>query len=171
MVPPPLETELPHGGVQAILVVALRDQLHQALAGWCDPVSPFIANTQTILRTALYEVPSLPAWSRGRAILIGDAAHAMSPAGGQGASLALEDAMVLGHLFADPAKSLDDVFAELELRRRRRTESISSVARSNDERSLKQLGGFGCWMRDRMFPLLAPLIARGLDKQYSAALI
>jgi 2-polyprenyl-6-methoxyphenol hydroxylase-like FAD-dependent oxidoreductase len=39
--------------------------------------------------------PPLPAWHEDRVVLIGDAAHAMSPSGGQGASLALEDAMHL----------------------------------------------------------------------------
>lgn len=167
----PQEAELARDEVQAMPVAMLRERLEQAFAGWCDPVGPFLASSPAILRTALYDVPSLPAWSRGRAVLIGDAAHAMSPAGGQGASLALEDAMLLGHLLTDSHRPLDDAFAEFEQRRRKRVESISAVARSNDERSLKQLGTFGCWMRDHLFPVLAPLIARGLEKQYSAAVV
>ena len=79
--------------------------------------------------------------------------------------------MLLGHLFAATARPLGDVFAEFERRRRKRVESIAAVARSNDERSLKQLGTVGCWMRDRAFPLFAPLLRRGLEKQYGAALI
>jgi 2-polyprenyl-6-methoxyphenol hydroxylase-like FAD-dependent oxidoreductase len=167
----PQEEELSRRALQAIPTDVMRERLQQSFAGWCDPVGPLLASTTTILRTALYEVPSLPSWSRGRAILIGDAAHAMSPAAGQGASLALEDAMLLGHLFAGAPAPVEDVFADFERRRRKRVESISAVAHDNDERSLQQLGAFGCWMRDRTFPLLAPLIARGLEKQYSAALI
>jgi salicylate hydroxylase len=34
----------------------------------------------------------LPNWNRGRAIVIGDAAHAMTPLQGQGANMAVEDA-------------------------------------------------------------------------------
>lgn len=34
----------------------------------------------------------LPNWHRGRAIVIGDAAHAMTPMQGQGANMAMEDA-------------------------------------------------------------------------------
>ncbi len=167
----PQEAELARDDVPAKPVALLRERLEQAFAGWCDPVGRFLASSPAILRTARYDVPSLPAWSSGRAVLIGDAAHAMSPAGGQGASLALEDAMLLGHLVTDAHEPIGDVFTEFERRRRKRVESISAVARSNDERSLKQLGSFGCWMRDRLFPVLAPLIASGLEKQYAAAVV
>jgi hypothetical protein len=95
----------------------------------------------------------------------------MSPAAGQGASLALEDAMLLGHLLSREAATAGDAFAELERRRRKRVESIASTARDNDERSLKSLGSFACWMRDRLFPLFAPLVARALDKQYAVQVV
>ena len=36
-----------------------------------------------------------PTWGRGRVILLGDAAHAMTPNQGQGAAMAIEDAFVL----------------------------------------------------------------------------
>jgi 2-polyprenyl-6-methoxyphenol hydroxylase-like FAD-dependent oxidoreductase len=38
----------------------------------------------------------------GRVALVGDAAHAMEPNLGQGACLAIEDAVVLGHVLAGP---------------------------------------------------------------------
>ncbi|KIY00738.1 uncharacterized protein Z520_03403 [Fonsecaea multimorphosa CBS 102226] len=43
-----------------------------------------------------WTTPELPCWSlRGRAVLVGDAAHALQPSSGQGASQALEDAEAL----------------------------------------------------------------------------
>ena len=41
-------------------------------------------------------------------------------------------------------------------------------AAENDRRQLKQLGTFGQWMRDRLFPLFVPFIARELERQYDA---
>ena len=49
---------------------------------------------------ALVELPRLPRWSRGRVMLLGDAAHAPLPHQGQGAGLAIEDAYALGALLA-----------------------------------------------------------------------
>ena len=40
----------------------------------------------------LQDLEPLPTWTRGRAILIGDAAHAMTPMQGQGANMSIEDA-------------------------------------------------------------------------------
>nr|WP_308129383.1 FAD-dependent monooxygenase [Actinoplanes polyasparticus] len=48
-----------------------------------------------------YDVPALPSWHRGRMIVIGDAVHASAPSIGQGAAMAIEDAMVLAQSLRD----------------------------------------------------------------------
>ncbi|HRB14102.1 MAG TPA: FAD-dependent monooxygenase, partial [Vicinamibacteria bacterium] len=63
------------------------------------------APIRTILQAArhalgawpLYDMPALDTWHTDRVCLIGDAAHAVSPSTGQGASLAIEDAAALAH--------------------------------------------------------------------------
>lgn len=49
----------------------------------------------------LRDLDPLPTWTRGRVLLIGDAAHAMLPTMGQGASQSVEDAEALQSFFAD----------------------------------------------------------------------
>jgi salicylate hydroxylase len=49
----------------------------------------------------LCDLSPLGTWTQGRVILIGDAAHAMLPTQGQGASQAIEDAEALGAFFAN----------------------------------------------------------------------
>ena len=121
-----------------------------------------------IMRAAIYDVPSLPRWHVGRVMLLGDAAHAMSPAGGQGASLVLEDAMLVSQFLADGSGPVTDAFAEAESVQRVRAERMVKQAAENDRRQVKELGPFGQWMRDRMFPLFAPVIACELRRQYTA---
>ncbi|KAH8845378.1 hypothetical protein MCOR27_002435 [Pyricularia oryzae] len=61
----------------------------------------------------LRDIDPLDAWSKGRAILIGDAAHAMLPTQGQGASQAVEDAEALQAYLADlPARPTGDQVCE-----------------------------------------------------------
>ena len=127
-----------------------------------------VLRTTQVMRTAIYDVPPLPAWHVGRVMLLGDAAHAMSPAGGQGASLALEDALLVARGLAQRSRRVSDVFTEVESLLRLRAERIVRQAAQNDLRQLKRLGPVGQWMRDRIFPLFLPVIARELQREYGA---
>jgi 2-polyprenyl-6-methoxyphenol hydroxylase-like FAD-dependent oxidoreductase len=109
-------------------------------------------------------VATLPTWSRKRTILIGDAAHATSPHAGQGASLALEDAMRLSRLLAAGGE-LCQAFAAFERERRPRAERVVALARRNGNQK-RQFSRTGAWIRDQMLKLLIPLSARGQDWIY-----
>jgi len=163
----PQERELTREALQAVSDEAMRTRVMDAFRGWSGPIEALVSTTSSIMRTAVYDVPSIPTWCAGRVMLLGDAAHAMSPAGGQGASLALEDAMMVGRRLAE-GRPFGDVFVEVEARLRTRAERMVRQAAENDERQLKSLGAFGQWMRDRLFPLFVPLIGRELERQYSA---
>ena len=53
------------------------------------------AGTLDLSADAAIDLPHLPHWHTGPFIVIGDAAHATAPASGQGASLAIEDGVLL----------------------------------------------------------------------------
>jgi 2-polyprenyl-6-methoxyphenol hydroxylase-like FAD-dependent oxidoreductase len=52
-----------------------------------------------LIHNDLEELRPVP-WSRGRVLLIGDAAHAMTPNLGQGAALSIEDAHMLARIWS-----------------------------------------------------------------------
>lgn len=56
----------------------------------------------------LHDQDPIPTYARGRTVLIGDAAHAMTPHQGQGATQAVEDAEGF-RLFIRPGITRDDV--------------------------------------------------------------
>lgn len=67
-------------------------------------------------------------WHRGRVGLIGDAAHALTPNMGQGAAMALEDAMVLVELLRAGAP-LPDLLGSLHARRASRVRWVQDQSR------------------------------------------
>ncbi|KAF2002646.1 putative salicylate hydroxylase [Amniculicola lignicola CBS 123094] len=73
----------------------------------------------------LQDLEPLPTWTRGRSILIGDAAHAMTPLQGQGANMSIEDAEALGLLA--PGTRREDVPAILRVVEDVRRERVSKV--------------------------------------------
>lgn len=79
-----------------------------------------------LLGTNARDLPGVETWRTGRMLVIGDAAHAASPATGQGASMALEDAVVLAKAMRDTANPLE-VYERL--RRPRVEHNIASSAR------------------------------------------
>ncbi|MEV7690821.1 FAD-dependent oxidoreductase [Streptomyces bungoensis] len=80
-----------------------------------------------VMVTNATELPLGTPWHTGRVLLIGDAAHAASPATGQGASMALEDAVVLAKALRD-SPDQRTAFARYEHHRRPRVEHNITVS-------------------------------------------
>jgi FAD-dependent urate hydroxylase len=101
-----------------------------------------------------YDFPKVPTWHRDRMIIIGDAAHATSPASGQGASMAIEDAVVLAKSLR-AAGDIPTAFATYEQVRRERVERV--VAQGKRNGSQKAPGPVGRVFRDHV---ILPLVFR-----------
>ena len=89
-----------------------------------------------------YDLGHVPVWHRGRLLVIGDAAHAPSPSSGQGASMALEDAVELARCLRD-LPSVEEAFAAYDAVRRTRVEKV--VAAGARSSSSKTPGPVGRW--------------------------
>jgi 2-polyprenyl-6-methoxyphenol hydroxylase-like FAD-dependent oxidoreductase len=137
----------------------------QIAAGWHDPIPQLLDAAEDIVVTSTLDVATLPTWWRKRTLLIGDAAHATSPHAGQGASLALEDAMRLGRLM-QKGHEPGATFEAFEAERRPRVERVVALARRNGN-SKRQFSPTGAWIRDRMLKLLLPIAAKGMDWMYA----
>ena len=99
-----------------------------------------------------YDLGHVPIWHRGRLVLVGDAAHAPSFSLGQGASMALEDAVDLARCLRDVPGGLGEVFATYEGLRRARVERI--VAAGARSSSSKVPGRVGRAFRDTMLRMV-----------------
>ncbi|MEU9487585.1 FAD-dependent oxidoreductase [Streptomyces decoyicus] len=99
-----------------------REQLVELLRHDATPAAGIVAaSTDGIMATNATEIPLGTPWRSGRTLIIGDAAHAASPATGQGASMALEDAVILAKSLRD-TPDLDSALSLYEACRRPRVE-------------------------------------------------
>ena len=140
---------------------ALRDQLARYHAKWHEPIPQLIEALQEIIVTSSTDLATLPNWSRGRTILIGDAPHATSPHAGQGASIALEDALRLVTLLSSEEQT-EIAFQKFEAERRPRVEKIVALARRNGNNK-REFSRTGAWIRNQMIKFILPLSARSQD--------
>jgi 2-polyprenyl-6-methoxyphenol hydroxylase-like FAD-dependent oxidoreductase len=121
------------------------------------PAAQLIAfGTLELVADNTYDLPSVPVWHRGAAVIIGDAAHAPSPSAGQGASLAIEDAIALAKCLRGAA-SVPSALAAFEQARRERVERV--VAHGARMSSNKTPGPIGRVIRDLALPLILRLAA------------
>lgn len=149
---PPSRTELTRAELGGLGVEGWKRQLKDLLAGDAGPAIEIIdATTEWALGTNQHDMPQVAKWSRDSMIVIGDAAHAASPTSGQGASLAMEDAVVLARCLRD-LPDTRSAFATYEQLRRPRVERIVAwAARIN---SNKAPGPMGRAVRDLVLPVL-----------------
>ena len=87
----PQSAPLSRAEIQQADSSALKRELLERFGEYFAPVPELIAGSESIMQLNIFDIQRLPSWHAGRVLVIGDAAHAVSPNAGQGASLALED--------------------------------------------------------------------------------
>lgn len=99
-------------------------------AGWHDDVQTFIDALHAPFKWALLLREPMSTWTRGRATLLGDAAHPTLPFLASGAAMAIEDGYVLARCLAEQAQ---DVPAALQRYESARLERTSRVVRGSSD--------------------------------------
>jgi FAD-dependent urate hydroxylase len=134
-----------------------RERLLELFARDAGPATELIRATPAFVATSpTHALAHLPHWWRGRMVLVGDAAHAPTPTSGQGASLAMEDALVLAISLRDAPDPFTGL-ARFEAARRPRVERIARWAERMNSR--KAAGPVARVLRDAMLPVILRLTA------------
>jgi FAD-dependent urate hydroxylase len=131
-------------------------RLGEKFAGDRTPARQMIEATDPadlLIVGPMENMPKVPTWSRGRMVLIGDAAHAPSSSSGQGASLSIESAIELARCLRDLPH--DKAFAVYEELRRPRVEKIiAATTRKNSSKTAGPVGRVVNAMAMRVFAKL-----------------
>lgn len=105
------------------------DELRRLFATYAAPrmrALEALIETAPVVATELHEVIVPTLW-RGRVVLAGDSAHAMSPSAGLGASMAFEDAAVLARRLAEVERGDTPLPVALDRYARRRLPRVETV--------------------------------------------
>ncbi|MCM6772436.1 FAD-dependent monooxygenase [Nocardia sp. CDC159] len=156
---PPMAREPERGVLSSMSDANWRTWLHELMAADVGPAHDIIdAAPGPLLGWATYDLPVVRRWHNGtNMIIIGDAAHATSPAAGQGASMALEDAVILAKCLRD-CPSPATAFTTFEALRRDRVQKI--VAHGHRSSNSKAAGPIGRIVRDLMLPIVFGRLAK-----------
>jgi FAD-dependent urate hydroxylase len=138
--------------------------LQEVLADFAGPATAIreALEGSVAIHAAPIEEVVLDRWSRGRVLLVGDAAHATSPNMAQGAAMAIEDALVLTECLA-VQPGIGTALSAYAARRRPRVEWVQAMTHRRDR--IRQLhpalrNGMLRWFGRRVYsshyrPLLA----------------
>ncbi|MEW6450229.1 MAG: FAD-dependent monooxygenase [Pseudomonadota bacterium] len=117
--------------VESWVTQGTKDELANDFRGWHGDVHEMIRRIETPYKWALMVRGPMPAWSRGRITLLGDACHPTLPFLGQGGVMSIEDGYIvaacLSKYFDDPATA----FARYEEIRRERTATVVKKSHEN----------------------------------------
>jgi 2-polyprenyl-6-methoxyphenol hydroxylase-like FAD-dependent oxidoreductase len=130
---------------------SLRIQPIQVLRDTVAKLAPFLADRMNSLKswddikTLEVVVDRLRRWHRPGLLLIGDAAHAMSPIGGVGINLAIQDAVAAANALAGPlcdGGPIDEsVLASIQRRRMLPTRIVQAVQLTMQNRVISRVLG------------------------------
>lgn len=108
---------------------ARKQAVLDRFSGWREPVEAIVSATeeQAIMRADIYDRSPTKRWGEGAVTLLGDAAHPMTNALGQGANQAIEDAVVLSLCLAG-AEDAETALRRYEARRIPRTGKVVKLS-------------------------------------------
>lgn len=130
------------------------------------PIAEIIRSTEGLIdRWPLYEMPPIPKWHEGPVCLVGDAAHATTPHVGQGASMAMEDAIVLAKCLRDVADT-EEAFGAYERMRKERVEKVVEIARRMGNQKSPS-GALGRMVRDLVLPFFLNMGVKATEPVYA----
>ncbi len=143
--------------VRARGIEAFRADVARLLPAAADHVGE-IRNWEDV-KLLTVKVDRLKRWSRPGLLCIGDAAHAMSPVGGVGINLAIQDAVAAANLLAAPLRERRLTTCDLDRVRRRRewpTRATQAMQLAIQKRIIRRVLG-------TTDPLRPPWLVRLLD--------
>ncbi len=124
--------------VHAAGLEALRQAIAETAPEFADRVAELCDWKQVSMLSV--EANRLPRWYRPGLLLLGDAAHVMSPAGGNGINYAIMDAVAAANLLTAPLQAGEVTVADLARVQRRRewpTRVIQAIVNLMQDRLLK----------------------------------
>lgn len=102
------------------------ETLFEELRPWNKPIRQAVMAVEGWTAWPLMTLAPFKQWSRGRAVLLGDAAHAILPFLAQGAAMAIEDACLLAELIEKHPEQPDKLSETFQAQRFRRCQRVFS---------------------------------------------
>jgi 2-polyprenyl-6-methoxyphenol hydroxylase-like FAD-dependent oxidoreductase len=139
-----------------------KEKLLERYRGWPFGIAEAIAATPdgAILQNDLVDRPPTRAYVQGRMVLLGDAAHPTTPNLGQGANMAIDDAISLARALRDEP-SVAIAFDRYERERLPRTRQIVERSWSFGQMCLWR-SPTAVWLREAMVRLTPQTMMRAL---------
>jgi 2-polyprenyl-6-methoxyphenol hydroxylase-like FAD-dependent oxidoreductase len=113
---------IPKGGLDAVKaagIAAFRSRV-ASVAPFLAPALAALTDWERDIKLLTVQIDCMPHWFRDGLLCIGDAAHAMSPVGGIGINLAIQDAVATANLLAAPLRERRVTRHELAALQKRR---------------------------------------------------
>jgi 2-polyprenyl-6-methoxyphenol hydroxylase-like FAD-dependent oxidoreductase len=158
------ENEPSRQELQTTLKEEIKDQLLQIHKNDNPLFAAIIRASTEIIAYPVYDIPKMINWYCGRICLLGDAAHATSPHIGQGASLALEDTVVL-YNYLKQYNSPENAFKYFQKERQQRVEKIIKQARKVGNAKSKP-NPVAVWFRDKLMGFFIKGMIKRMDWIY-----
>lgn len=136
--------------------VERQTSLLTLFSDWYDPIPDIIRATpaEQILQNDIYDIAPLSEWVRGRATLLGDSAHAMTPNMGQGGCQAIEDGLVLGRCLRD-SSSIEAGLRTYQTQRLARANKVLMLSRRIGQ-AMTQSNPVVCALRNFVLGITPP---------------